>query len=293
MSTAYEIVTESIVRQLESGVAPWRKPWRTETPANLVSKKEYRGINIFLLVSQGYGFRYWVTYRQAQALGGTVRKSQHGSKVVFWKIGEYRRKNQETEETENRKSILLRYYTVFNLEQCEGITSPDPDREINPLEQCESIVKAMPNPPQLTQHVRACYWPSTDTVGMPARSAFHSAEEYYSTFFHEITHSTGLPARVGREGIMNHNPFASEDYSKEELIAEMGAAMLCGAAGIESRTLGNSAAYLQTWINKLKSDSRLIVSAASQAQKAADYILGKAAAETDSTTKGENELEII
>src|SRR5271154_3894720 len=126
MPTAYEIVTESIIKQLESGVAPWRKPWRNETPANLVSKKEYRGINIFLLASQGYGSRYWVTYHQAQSLGGTVRKGQHGSKVVFWKIDEYRRKNQETEETgetANHKSILLRYYTVFNLEQCEGIES--------------------------------------------------------------------------------------------------------------------------------------------------------------------------
>jgi antirestriction protein ArdC len=293
MSTAYEIVTESIIKQLESGVAPWRKPWRTETPANLVGRKEYRGINIFLLASQGCGSRYWVTYRQAQALGGTVRKGQRGCKVVFWKISEYRRENQEKEETENHKSILLRYYTVFNLEQCEGITSPDPVREINPLEQCETIVNSMPNPPGFTQEARACYWPSTDTVGMPARSAFHAAEEYYSTLFHEITHSTGHPSRVGREGIMNHNPFGSEDYSKEELIAEMGAAMLCGVAGIESRTLGNSAAYLQTWINELRSDSRLIVSAASQAQKASDYILGRSAAETDFATKGENELETL
>jgi antirestriction protein ArdC len=130
-------------------------------------------------------------------------------------------------------------------------------------------------------------------VGMPARSAFHSAEEFYSTFFHELTHATGHPSRVGREGIMNHNPFGSEDYSKEELIAEMGAAMLCGVAGIEAQTLGNSAAYLQAWISKLRSDSRLIVSAASQAQKAADYILARTAGETESDTKGKNEHETL
>jgi antirestriction protein ArdC len=293
MSTAYETVTESIIKQLESGVAPWRKPWGTETPANFSSKKEYRGINIFLLASQGYGSRYWVTYRQAQALGGTVRNGQHGSKVVFWKIGKYRSENQKSEETANRRSILLRCYIVFNLEQCEGIKFPAPVRAINPIEQCESIVRAMPNPPGFAQDARACYWPATDTVGMPARSAFLAAEEYYSTLFHEITHSTGHPARLGREGIMSHSPFGSEGYSKEELVAEMGAAMLCGAAGIESRTLGNSAAYLQTWINKLKLDSRLIVSAASQAQKAADYILSKGEAETDPATKGENELETL
>jgi antirestriction protein ArdC len=293
MLTVYEIVTESIIKQLESGVAPWRKPWRTEPPANLVSKKEYRGINIFLLASLGYVSRHWVTYRQAQTLGGSVKKGQHGSKVVFWKFDEYRKENKETGETENRKSILLRYYTVFNLEQCEGIKSPEPLRIIHPIEQCESIVNSMPNRPGFEQDSRAFYRPSTDTVGMPSRSAFDSAERYYSTLFHELTHSTGHPSRVGREGIMEHNTFDSEDYSKEELVAEMGAAMLCGVAGVESRTLDNSASYLQSWINRLRSDSRLIVSAASQAQKAADYILARFPAETESETKGENEHEII
>ena len=290
MSTAYEIVTESIIKQLESGVAPWRKPWRTGMPASFVSKKEYRGINIFLLASQGYGSQFWLTYRQAQALGGNVKEGERGTKVVFWKIRELHQENAETGEIENRKSILLRYYIVFNIEQCEGIKSPEPVRVINPMEQCEHIVNSMPNPPSFEQDSRAFYRPSTDTVGMPARSAFDSAERYYSTLFHELTHSTGHPTRVGREGIMNHNPFGSEDYSKEELVAEMGAAMLCGVAGIESHTLENSAAYLQTWINRLRSDSRLIVSAASQSQKAADYILARTATESETDTKGESEI---
>src|SRR6266403_4522451 len=137
-ASVYEIVTEQVIKQLESGVAPWRKPWRTEMPANLVSKKEYRGINVFLLAVQGYGSRYWLTYRQAQSLDGSVRKGEHGSKVVFWKIDEYRKEDKETGETESRKSILLRYYTIFNLEQCEGIKSPEPLPAINPIEQCES-----------------------------------------------------------------------------------------------------------------------------------------------------------
>ncbi len=289
MSTTYEIVTETIIRQLESGVAPWRKPWHTGVPANFVSKKEYRGINIFLLAFQGFGSRYWLTYRQAQALGGSVRKGERGTKVVFWKIDEYQKQNAETGEKETRNSILLRYYTVFNLEQCDGIKSPDFAPAIHPLGQCENIVNSMPSPPGFEQEAQACYRPSTDTVGMPARSGFDSAEKYYSTFFHELTHSTGHPSRVGREGIMNHNPFGSEDYSKEELVAEMGAAMLCGVAGIESQTLDNSAAYLQTWIERLRSDSRLVVSAASQAQKAADYILARTATEIESDRKRGNE----
>jgi antirestriction protein ArdC len=292
MPTAYEIVTKTIIKQLESGVAPWRKPWRTETPANLVSKKEYRGINTFLLAVQGYGSRFWLTYRQARALDGNVKKGQHGSQVVFWKFGEYSKENEQG-EAEKHTSVLLRYYTVFNLEQCEGIKSPAPGSVINPIEQCETIIRSMPNPPRFEQDSQACYRPSNDRVGMPARSAFHSAEEYYSTFFHELTHSTGHPSRVGRDGIMNHNPFGSEDYSKEELVAEMGAAMLCGVAGIESRTLDNSAAYLQTWISRLRSDSRLIVSAASQAQKAADYILARTATESEANTKGGTETEAL
>ena len=135
----------------------------------------------------------------------------------------------------------------------------------------------MPNQPAIEQEDRAWYRPCTDTVGIPARGAFDSAEEYYSTLFHELTHSTGHPKRLGRAGIEKLNTFGSESYSKEELIAEMGAAMLCGVAEIERKTLSNSAAYLKSWTDVLKGDSRMVVSAASQAQKAADYILGEEA----------------
>ena len=130
--------------------------------------------------------------------------------------------------------------------------------------------------PGTKQSDRAWYRPSTDTVGIPPRGLFSSPEEYYSTLFHELTHSTGHASRVGREGIEQLNTFGSESYSKEELVAEMGAAMLCGITGIERKTLSNSAAYLKSWIDVLKSDSRMVISAASQAQKAADYIQGGA-----------------
>ena len=135
----------------------------------------------------------------------------------------------------------------------------------------------MPNAPRMEQSSAAWYRPSNDTVGMPARGLFSSAEEYYSTLFHELTHSTGHASRIGREGIEILNTFGSESYSKEELVAEMGAAMLCGVTGIAPATIENSAAYLKTWIERLKSDSRLLVSAASAAQKAADYIRGESA----------------
>ncbi len=147
----------------------------------------------------------------------------------------------------------------------------------SPIESAEAIVKGMPNPPAFEQDAQAAYIPSRDVVTMPSRTAFESQAEYYSTLFHELTHSTGHATRLAREGFDTPQKFGSESYSREELIAEMGSAMLCGVAGIEQSTLANSAAYLKTWIARLKSDSRLVVSAASAAQKAADYIRGESA----------------
>jgi antirestriction protein ArdC len=275
-NNVYEIVTESIIKQLESGTAPWRKPWRCEPPCNLVSGKEYRGINPFLLASQGYGSRYWITFNQAAKLGGHVRKGEHSSIVTFWNIGEEKIiRNAEGVERKS-KPILLRYYNVFNIEQTEGIADKlglgNATPRVPSIEQCEAIVQGMPNAPAMQQDARAWYRPSNDTVGMPSRDLFHSSEEYYSTLFHELTHSTGHASRVGREGIEQLNTFGSESYSKEELVAEMGAAMLCGVTGISPATIPNSAAYLRSWINVLRGDSKLLVSAASAAQKAADYI---------------------
>ncbi len=275
-SSVYQIITEQIIKQLESGVAPWHRPWRTETPRNLVSKRDYRGINVFLLACQGYGSPFWLTYKQASEMGGHVRRGEHGSKVVFWKFDKWETEDADGQTVE-RTSAILRYYTVFNVEQCEGIRAPESARAVNPIEECERIVSAMPNRPCFEQGARAWYRPSTDSVGMPARGSFDSSEEYYSTLFHELTHSTGHPKRIGREGIEKLNTFGSESYSKEELVAEMGAAMLAGVAGIERRTLANSAAYLKSWIDVLRADSRMVVFAASQSQKAADYILGKQA----------------
>jgi antirestriction protein ArdC len=274
--SVYEIVTGQILAELEKDVVPWRRPWRTLPPANLVSKKPYRGINTFLLALAGYGSQYWLTYRQAQALGGNVRRGEHGTKIVFWKFNEY---ETETKDggTENRTSAFLRYYTVFNLEQTEGLKALLALPPARPIESAEAIIAGMPNPPAYQQGFLACYSPSNDTVTMPLPTAFHSRAEYYSTMFHELTHATGHAKRLAREGFDRPVEFASESYSREELVAEMGSAMVCGVAGIEQNTIANSAAYLKSWIARLKSDSRLLISAASAAQKAADCIRGESA----------------
>ena len=272
--SVYDIVTERILSELEKGEVPWRKPWRTLPPANLISKRHYRGVNFFLLSLAGYGSQYWLTYRQAQSLGGNVRKGEHGTKIVFWKFDKYETETADG-ETEKRPSAFLRYYVVFNLEQTEGLKALLALPPANPIESAETIVAGMPNPPAFEQDFRASYIPSKDTVTMPSRTAFEFSAEYYSTLFHELAHSTGHAKRLGREGFDKPQLFGSGSYSREELIAEMGSAMLCGLAGIEQSTLANSAAYLKTWIARLKADSRLIVQAASAAQKAADYIRGE------------------
>ena len=273
-ASVYKVVTERILVELEKGQVPWRKPWLTLPPANLISKKPYRGINVFLLALQGYGSQYWLTFNQTKQLGGNVRKGEHGTKIVFWKFDTFEMEAADG-ETEERKSAFLRYYTVFNLEQTEGLKALLALPPAFPIESAEAIAKGMRNPPAFEQGSQAAYLPSTDTVTMPSRTAFESQAEYYSTLFHELTHSTGHAKRLAREGFDTPQRFGSESYSREELIAEMGSAMLCGVAGIEQATLSNSAAYLNGWIARLKADSRLVVSAASAAQKAADYIRGE------------------
>jgi antirestriction protein ArdC len=248
-------------------------------PCNLVSGKAYRGLNTFLLGSQGYASKYWLTFNQANKLGGHIRKGEKSSLVTFWHVGQ--EKIIRTPDGTDRKQtpFLLRYCSVFNVCQTEGIAEKLDLGKSAPvvpsIEACEAIVAGMPNAPARCQSDRAWYRPSTDSIGMPARGLFTSAEEYYSAFFHEIVHSTGHASRIGREGIEQLNTFGSATYSREELIAEMGAAMLCGVTGIAPAVIENSAAYLQSWISRLRGDSRLLVSAASAAQRAADYILGK------------------
>jgi len=281
MPGVYEIITEKIIKQLESGVPPWRKPWTCQTPANLITQKEYRGLNVFTLATQGFPSRFWLTFNQATKLGGRIRKGEKSSPVIFWNIGEEKETVTPDGKKDTSRAILLRYYNVFNFAQTEGIDIPasrlQETRDNDPIETCEQIVANMPNPPAFEQSDKAWYSASSDVVGMPARGLFHSSEEYYATEFHELAHSTGHARRLHRDNFDNPVSFGSESYSKEELIAEMTAAMLCGIAGIEQKTLENSAAYLKTWIARLKSDSRLLVSAASHAQKAADFIQGKAA----------------
>jgi antirestriction protein ArdC len=272
----YEIVTERIVASLEAGVAPWQKPWHSALPCNLVSQKPYRGINVWLTAMQGHASKYWLTYNQCAKLGGHVKKGQKSTPITFWNVGE-EKLNPKTGRVST--PFLLRYFNVFNLCQTEGIELPHAVfehtkiNEFDAIASADKLIAGMPDAPRQEQSASAWYRPSTDVLGMPHRSTFHTPASYYATMFHELAHSTGHAKRLARfETAETNHAFGSESYSKEELIAEMASAFLCGMAGIERETLPNSAAYLKSWIGRLKGDAKLIVSAASQAQKAADLI---------------------
>jgi len=277
----YEVITSRIIKQLEEGVAPWHKPWRVRgkngLPRNLVTGREYRGVNVWVLLSGGYSSPFWLTYRQARELEGNVRQGEHGFPLVYWKFG--KREVQDGDQLIEKQSVLVRYYSVFNLEQCEGVRLQPSDlirdeSQPEPIEACDQIVAAWREKPTI-KHRGDCasYNKALDLVQMPERSCFECGAEYYSTLFHELVHSTGHPTRLNRSTLNEFERFADSTYSREELVAELGAAFLCGHCGIENKTLNNSTAYLASWLEALRSDSRMLVVAASQAQRAADLIL--------------------
>lgn len=280
----YQIITDRIIEMLEAGQAPWRKPWQDAgAPKNFHSGKEYRGVNVFMLAMtgamMGYPSPYWVTFRQALERGGNVRKGEKGTPVVFWKILERDRDGADESDDEpdgKRRIPMLRQYFVFNVAQCDGLAPvvQVTEKPFCPIEVCEHIVQTMPRPPTIEhRETRAFYAPGRDIVNMPRPELFTSGEEYYATLFHELVHATGHPTRLDRDTIKEAAPFGSATYAKEELVAEMGATFLCSRAGIEQVTIENSAAYLRGWLAKLRKDPKLIVLAASAAQKACDYIL--------------------
>ena len=276
----YEIVTEQILEIMAQGVIPWKKPWSARgSHRNLVSGKQYRGINVFLLSCSPFSSPWWLTFKQAAEKGGKIRKGEKGRKVVFWKPLLINEENPATGKTEKKKIFMLRYYTIFNLEQVDGIEAPiEPETEkLESIAAAEKIVFEMQNRPVIIEAAgnKACYYLSRDEVQMPFFQDFDESEKYYSVLFHEIAHSTGHQSRVSRPEMQKGNRFGSDDYSKEELIAEMTAAFLCGESGILPATVENSVAYLQSWAAKFKEDSKMVVCAAAAAQRAADYILNR------------------
>jgi antirestriction protein ArdC len=277
-------VTSKVLEALESGTVPWEKPWRTAglLPTSATTGRPYRGINTWLLslaaFEAGFASPHWLTYRQAQAFGGNVRRGEHGTLVVFWK----RLEVKDPEAEDGRKVIpLLRSYVGFNLDQCDDVTMPPqfdlPTFEpIAPGEAVEAVLAGYVDGPTIERRTqgRAFYTPSEDAITLPALDQFEDPVGYSSTLFHELTHSTGHASRLdrfARNGEPQH--FGSETYAREELVAEMGAAMVAAVSGTEHR-VDQSAAYVASWLRALRDDKGLVIKAAQQAQKAVDRILG-------------------
>ena len=271
----YEIITNRIILALENGVTPWKQPWNAAhgAPRNYRSKHVYQGVNALLLGMLEYEHPYFLTYNQAKELGGQVRRGEKGMPVVFFTVTK-----KEDGKGEEKKKAFLKYSTVFNVAQIDGVawTFPElPSREHTPEQAAEQVLASYASGPRvLHKGSEAMYRTSTDTVTMPEASDFHTAEDYYHTLFHELTHSTGHAKRLDRATLTELAAFGSETYAKEELVAELGASFLSHAAGLDlSRTEPSSASYLANWLQALRNDKQLIISAASQGQKAANYIL--------------------
>lgn len=271
----YAEITNRIISEMETGVIPWQKPWGASgSCVSYATGKPYSLLNQMLLGRPGE----YATFKQIQAAGGYVKKGQKASMVVFWKWIE-----QEDEETGEKKEIpFLRYYNVFHIDQCEGLKAKHSKllpQSAEADQKAEAIIcgylKSSGVKLNHQQGDRAFYRPSDDTITLPLLAQFHETSEYYSTAFHELIHSTGHSKRLNR--LDKTAFFGSEAYSKEELIAEIGASALVNLAGLETAaSFRNNAAYVQNWLQVLKSDKRFIVSVSGKAEKAVALILGSA-----------------
>jgi len=273
----YQIVTDRIIALLEQGTVPWQKPW-TEAgiPMNAISKRPYRGINLWLLLSLDYQRNLFLTWDQLKKLGGSVNKGEQGHVVVYWKTTS--KKDESVDDGKEKKVPLLRYYKVFNIAQCRDLpgnfTEQLEEKEHDPLIECESIIHNMSQCPVIKhKEQKAFYHIEEDYINMPKKKSFKSVEGYYATLFHELVHSTGHEKRLNRSTITEMAEFGSELYSIEELIAELGASYLSSFAGSLSKEIKNSAAYIKGWLGKLRDDKKFIVQASGNAQRAVDYIL--------------------
>lgn len=304
----YDLITNQMVEKLEKGVVPWQKPWSVHNPwpVNFASKRNYRGINVFILymenLANNYESPFWLTFNQAKKISGYkksgrfwkwdgkgkdpkygVKKGEKSTMVVFWKFLEVA---DDDKPGKMKRIPLLRYYNVFNVDQChlpdkilkkiKSVEKRD-ESDVGVIEKAEKICNEYEIE---VKHggEKAYYHKNNDFINLPNKTRFASDADYYLVRFHEMVHSTGHKDRLNRDTIVDATIFGNNNYSKEELIAEMGACFLAAEAGInlkDSKLFDNSAAYLRGWLSKIKNDTKLLIQAAGKAQKAVDYILGR------------------
>lgn len=275
----YEMVTERIIAQLENGIIPWQRPWTgtRDGAYNRVTCNPYSILNQMLLQHRGE----YATFKQWLEAGGHIKKGAKAEMVTFWKVQQI--KEEQEDGTEVIKKIpVLRYYNVFHISQVDGVEPKEkPDlQEQEPIIEAEELKKMYMDREHIeineTISNRAFYSQTLDYIQVPAKEQYKNIEEFYSTLFHEVIHSTGHMCRLNRLETGANAGFGSESYSKEELVAEIGATMVLNRLGIETeKTFNNSTAYVQSWLQVLKNDNRFIISVASRAEKAVKYIWGE------------------
>ena len=275
----YEMVTNRIIEELEKGIIPWEKPWTGVRSGafNRITKKPYSIINQMILKHTGE----YATFKQWTDLGGHIRKGEKSEIVVFWKILQKEETDKETGETKVHQIPMLRYYNVFHISQVDGVKPLEiPFKEVEPIAEADRIIMDYVTREGIyfseCASNEAYYKPFTDEVVVPMKEQYQEISEYYSTTFHELTHSTGHKNRLNRLETGAVASFGTETYSKEELVAEIGSASIMNLLGIETiKSFRNSTAYIQNWLQVLRNDNKFIVSASSKAEKAVNYILGE------------------
>lgn len=310
---AYKAIADKILEALDRNIIPWVCPWdksMTDAPRNLTTNRYYHGCNVFLLYLETAdrpaweGCPYWLTYRQARALGGHVKKGERGPRVYFWKVTSKATDGENDEEEGQSKRFWMQSYTVFNAMQTEDCkwpkgrydawkkprTAPAPD----PVDAAEAIVSGYPAPPEIvTGHDgRAYYRPSVDRVSMPPRETFKTSEGWYSTLFHELGHSTGHEARLARPEICGGD-LSRINRAREELVAEMTAAFLTTRAGLELH-IENTASYIDGWRREISADPSIVMTAAGRAERAARHILRETReGEAEETATDSRQLALV
>jgi len=281
----YQRVTDRIVADLERGVRTWAKPWNAEHAAGRITRplratgQPYRGINIIMLwaaaIEQGFAAPIWMTYKQAAEFGGQVRKGEKGSLVVYANRITKTVTNETTGEDEEAAIPFMKGYTVFNVQQIDGLPAHFHAAAAPPRSTLERIASAEAFFSAIGATIRhggnrAFYAQGPDHVQMPPFESFTDAESYYATLAHEMTHYTKHPSRLDRD--LGRKRWGDEGYAREELVAELGAAFLCADLGLALTPREDHAAYLASWLKVLKEDKRAIFQAASHAQRAADFL---------------------
>ncbi len=272
-SDVYSMVTDRIISKLNSGIVPWERGYSSVAPQNFITKKPYRGINYWITVCNNHSSPFYLSFKQVKELGGSVKAGEKGTPIVYWQILE--KQNRNADGILEKKTIpLLKYYTVFNAEQTTGIDFPVIENKVPNITSLDKVLQNMLDKPTIRegQSYSPSYVPVLDEIRMPLKNNYHSAGRYYKTLFHELAHSTGASKRLNRDGIAKFDRFGSEQYSLEELIAELAASFAINYAGLEEETIDNSVAYIQGWLKALKNDNKLIFTAAKQAEKAWKFI---------------------